>query len=250
MTATGQMLLKHPCIEEINQRLLSGESLEAVDAWLSQKYSSFTPERRKKLCPNKQTLQAYRRNFLNLDKEMISDLRFEKSKRLMQERQDRALQAVKSSDSYQIAKTEYAEGFVHNVQNFGIIMQDIYRKIMERIALLETQPIKHLNDKVICDYLNAVRGTVKEYFEMQRTLDSDSGTTISIDIQKQRQEMKAIQLAIRETIIEICPDKQSIFFTTLQSKLQIATQQVQNSKKEEEDDDEDVGGSVKINIKG
>jgi len=243
MGATGASLTKHPDREEINERLLSGESLEDVLKWLKRKYSYIeNPKRRKRLCPNIMTLQAYRKNFLDCEGEVLREIKKERRQRLSEERKRRALERVQASESYQVAKAEYADKYVKHISHTEQCLQDIYLKVSERIAIMESQPTKHLNDKVIVEQLNLMRNILRDYFEMQQALKSETETNISIDLQRVAEEVKIIKAAIRETIIELCPEILPAFLEKLKEKLSTAKADLEASESD--------AGSININIRG
>ena len=213
MSSTGASVRKHPAKEEITERLLHGESPESVAQWLRQKYT-----RDKRMWFDKMTLQAYRKNFLNLDGEVLADIKKERKERVKEEKEKHAVQVVQATDAYQLAKVEAAEQYVLQISDTRNRLEELYLKVMERIAILESKPVSHLNDKVICEYLNLLGKTFKDFFEMERSVKADEQTTVEIDIQRIEQELKAIKTAIREAISEICPQVWPTFLEKL-SKL-------------------------------
>ncbi len=237
MTATGKSILKHPAREEINERLLAAESVEAVQNWLRQRFS-----RDKKMWVNKMTLQAYRRNFLNLDGDVLSDLKKERSVKLAEERKRRAVEVSHSSENYQLAKTRYAEGYALQIEDTNGMLQTIYSKMEERIAFMEAEPTKHLNDKVIVEQCRLMKDVLKDHFDMQQDLKEEQSTNVNIDISKVMTEQKLLKAALRETISEVCPDLWPIFIEVFGTKMDQAKLQVEDME------DGDSPG-VNVNIK-
>ena len=228
MAATGKSILKHPAREQINERLLAGESVEAVQNWLRQRFS-----RDKRMWVNKMTLQAYRRNFLNLDGEVLSDLKKERSLKLTEERKRRAVEVAHASDSYQLAKSRYAEGWATHIEDTNGMLQTIYDKMEERIAFMEAEPTKHPNDKVIVDQCRLMKDVLKDHFDMQQQLKEDSQTNINIDIAAVMAEQKAIKTAIRKTITRVCPEAWDLFVAALKEEMEFARIQVTEDLDEE-----------------
>lgn len=212
--ATGKSVVRHPAKEEITERLLHGESPERVSQWLKQKYT-----RDKSLWLDKMTLQAYRKNFLNLDGEVLADIKREQREKLKEARAAHAVQVVQATGAYQLAKAEAAEQYVLQVADTHHRLEELYMKVMERIAIIESQKVSHLNDKVICEYLTLLQRTLKDFFEMERDIKADEQTTVEIDIQRVESELKAIKTAVREAISEICPQVWETFLNKLESKL-------------------------------
>ncbi len=238
MTATGKSILKHPSREEINERLLAGESVEAVSKWLKQRHS-----RNPKMWVNKMTLQAYRRNFLNLDGDVLADLKKERSVKLSEEKKRRAVEVAHSSDAYQLAKQEYAEGYALQITDTNDMLQTIYSKMEERIAFMEAEPTKHLNDKVIVEQCRLMKDVLKDYFDMEQQLKEDQQTHINIDVAKITGEVKALKTAIRKAITKICPEVWDTFLEVFKEEMDSARLQM-----DEELENEDM--PVSVHIKG
>lgn len=238
MTTTGQSVLKHPDREAINEKLLAGESVESVASWLRMKHS-----RNDKMWVNKMTLQAYRRTFLNLDEHILKDLRQERKAKIEEDKKRRAVEAVQSTASYQVAKAQYAEGYVRQIEDHHSRLEELYLKVNERIAILETQKISHLNDKVIADYMRLLKDTLKDYFDMQQKLKDEQETHIDIDIRKITDQVKIIKSVIRETITENCPELWPVFCQKMKEKLE-NNRQMMNDEIEEFD-----SSPVNINIR-
>ena len=163
MTATGASVRTHPAKEEITERLLHGESPENVSKWLRNKFS-----RDKGLWLNKMTLQAYRKNFLELEGDVLAEVKKEYRDKISAERERCTVQAIQSTDSYQIAKGEVVESLALQVTDMRTRFEEIYIKTNERMAVMETQKVSHLNEKVIVEYLRLKKDILKEFFEMER----------------------------------------------------------------------------------
>jgi hypothetical protein len=215
--ATGASIRKHPQKAEIDERLLAGESVEAVEKWLKQKNA-----RNKRLQVNKMTLQAYRRNFLNLDGDVLADLKRERSKRLAEERKRRALEAVQAEPAYQLAKKRYAESYALQIHDTNNRLDEIYTRVNERIAIMEGEKIHHLNEKVIVEQFRMLKDLLKDAFEMEQRLKEDQQTNINIDVSRMTREVQLIKTTLQETITELCPDIWPVFMETLREKMEKA----------------------------
>jgi hypothetical protein len=238
MTATGKSVTKHPAKDDINERLLAGESVEAVAAWLRAKFGT-----RKEMWVNKMTLQAYRKHFLNLDSDVLRDLKLERRKKVEEERKRRALEVVHSSDAYKTALVRGAETAVRQIEDTGSRLEELFEKVNERIKILETQKISHLNDKVIAEYIRLLKDVMKDWFEMQQKLQDNQQTNIDIDVRRITGELKVIKNAIRETITENCADVWPIFCEKLKQKLENARMIVGD------EEEEALDGPVNIHIR-
>jgi hypothetical protein len=245
--ATGASVRKHPSKDEIDERLLAGESVEAVANWLKQKFS-----KNKKLWVNKMTLNAYRQNFLNLEGEVLADLKKERKVKLDEEKKRRAVEVAHAEPAYQVAKAKYAENYALQISNTNQRLEEIYFKLQERLTIMEGEKIFHLNEKVITEQLNAMRAILKDAFDMEQKLKNDQQTNVNIDIGRITREIQIIKTALRETICELCPDIWSTFMDKMSEKMQAARideQQFAEEVEDNDEDDEDDTPKVNINIK-
>lgn len=238
MSATGKKVLRHPAKEEIDEKLLAGESVEAVASWLKQKYA-----KRKSFQVNKMTLQAYRKNYLNVQGEVLADIQEERRERQARERTEKRIALRKESPEYQLAKANAAQEIEHTVANFRDRLEDMLVRTEERLEIMEAQKISHLNEKVIVEQLRLQKDLVKEFFDMEKQMRSEAEVNINVDVHKMMQEMKVLKVALREAINEVCPELLSVFMTTLSEKLKKARIHM-----DEEFEDIPAGG-VTINVK-
>ena len=237
--ATGASIRKHPQKDEIDERLLAGESVEAVSNWLKQKNS-----RNKKLQVNKMTLQAYRKNFLNLDGDVLADLKKERSVIVAEERKRRALEVSHAEPAYQLAKKNYAEGYALQIHDTNSRLDEIYTKVTDRLAIMEGEKVHHLTEKVIVEQFRIMKDILKDAFDMEQKIKEDQQTNISIDITRLTKEVQLIKVALQETITELCPDIWPTFMDSLREKMEKARLTI-----EEDLHLEDIEGPVNINIK-
>ena len=240
--ATGASVRKHPNKEEIDERLLAGESVEAVANWLKQKFS-----KNKKLQVNKMTLQAYRKNFLDLDGDVLADIKKERQAKLAEEKKRRAVEVVHAEPAYQIAKAKYAEGYALQISQTNQRLEECYLKLQEQMAIMEGEKVHHLNAKVIVEQINQMRGILKDAFEMEQKLKDDQQTNINIDVGQMTRQIQIIKIAVRETITELCPEVWPAFMEKLKDKLQAA--RIADMQSEEEETLNIEEPKVNINIK-
>jgi hypothetical protein len=240
--ATGASVRKHPNKEEIDERLLAGESVEAVANWLKQKFS-----KNKKLQVNKMTLQAYRKNFLDLDGDVLADIKKERQAKLAEEKKRRAVEVVHAEPAYQIAKAKYAEGYALQISQTNQRLEECYLKLQEQMAIMEGEKVHHLNAKIIVEQINQMRGILKDAFEMEQKLKDDQQTNINIDVGQITRQIQIIKIAVRETITELCPEVWPAFMEKLKDKLQAA--RIADMQSEEEETLNIEEPKVNINIK-
>jgi len=198
---TGKKVLKHPAKDQIDERLLAGESVDKVAAWIRQKYPQ-----QKKFHINKMTLQAYRNNYLNLEGEVLADIQRERRDKRAIDRQRLALERRKSSETFQISKVRIAEQLEMTIVDTKNQLQTLFENLSERIEIMQSQKVSHLNEKVIVDQMRLFKDLIEEVWKMERKMKEDSGTTIGIDAEKAQKQMKAMKSAIKDTFLEIAPE--------------------------------------------
>ena len=212
--ATGALVLKHPCFEDINARLLNGESVAAVEAWLRKKYKS---DKRKWI--SKMTLQAYRRNHLNLQGEVLAEIKKERQESVLQEKREKQHEIVQSSKEYQLAKKRLAVGLI-NTENE---IQRIHAGVWEQIDVLKEtgDPRKiHLVSSVIRDLLSEARMLVMDYHKLLDNQDKNTQTNVSINIGSVQDYQSRMKEAILETFREVAPELLPSFLERLRDRVQ------------------------------
>jgi len=240
--ATGASVQRHPSKAEIDERLLAGESVESVANWLKQKFG-----KSKKLWVNKMTLNAYRQNFLNLEGDVLAELKKERRVKLQEERKRRVLEVAHAEPAYQLAKAQYAENYALQITNTNQRLEECYLKLQEQMTLMEGEKTHHLNSKVIVEQVRLMKDILKDAFEMERELKEDQQTNVNIDISRITREQQVIKTAIRETISELCPEVWPAFMDKLKDKLQAARMEESKPMEDETLDIEEP--KVNINIK-
>ena len=148
MAAGSSKVLKHPKKDEIIERLTRGDSVKDIETWLKRTYPR---DARKQI--SFMTLQKFRSAHLNLDGEVLAEVK-EERKKLEKERKDKQQTlAVKESVAYQAAKRQAAEKII----DIGNALEFVQEKIQAHIRLLEGETIDFKNTKVINDLLNTYR---------------------------------------------------------------------------------------------
>ena len=216
----GDSVLTHPDKDEITQRLLNGESVKDVDQWLKMKYKAHKSRQISWM-----TLQAYRKDRLNLQGEVLTEVKAERKELIKQAKEEKKQLIVKESYAYIEAKRKLADNLLDVEQNIVFI----HDKIKSRIILLEAEEVKHLNDRVICEYLAQLRTLLIDYMKMKEDQDkkASSNTNININMGQVSQQISILKQCIREALIEAGVEHVvPIFLEKLGTKLQNAGQNV------------------------
>lgn len=212
-TSTGALVLKHPNFEEINAKLLNGDSVETVAEWLRTKYRT-----NKRKWISKMTLQAYRRNHLNLKGDVLADIKRERDKAVMQEKIARQQEIVKSSQSYQAAKRRLANDIIDTKNELLRINQSVW----EQIAVLKEagDPKKiHLVSAAITDLLSEARQLIMDYNKLLDNQDKHKEANVNINIGTVKEHQNYLKEAILETFKEVAPELLPIFIERLREKV-------------------------------
>lgn len=99
---------------------------------------------------------------------------------------------------------------------------NIHDKVWERIRILESEETKHLNDRVICDYLGQARSLLMDFAKLKEMQEKKAGdTNININMVQVNEQISILKQAIREALIEAGVEHViPIFLTKLNTKLQ------------------------------
>lgn len=211
--SANSKIFKHPDKDEITEKLLSGESLQSVADWLKSKYP-----KRKKFWISYLTLQSYRKFHLNLEGEVLKEIKEQNRQMELQRLEEKEAQTFKNNEQYQKVKKRVAE----NLLNVNEEILKIHDKVWERIHILEQQAIKHQNDRVITELLSQARSLLVDYSNMlkqQEDSEKNKGTTVNIQFKQQvDQKVGAMKQAIRKTLQIMAPELIPTFLENLRNE--------------------------------
>ncbi len=211
--ATGALVLKHPCFEDINARLLKGESVQQVADWLRKKFRN---DKRKWI--SKMTLQAYRTNHLNLTGELLAEIKKERQESVLQEKREQQHEVVKASKEYQLAKRKLAND-VLDTRNEILRIHD---NVWEQIEVLKQtgDPRKiHLVSATVKDLLSEARQLMMDYNKLLDNQEKNSQTSVSINIGSVHDYQRQLKEALLETFREVAPELLPSFLDKLRTKV-------------------------------
>nr|BDD46213.1 hypothetical protein 45 [bacterium] len=206
-------VLRHPDKEEIIKKLLDGESVKSVDAWLKDKYP-----KRSTLHVSYVTLQKFRKEHLDLHGEVLDAV---KNARIDAEKDAASTEAkliVAQSSSYQQKINEIAEAEL-----------DVSRKLREMDALVSSRlefyynslaagqgDLKH--DKVFIEYLNMYKGILQDW---KKYIDGVADKTIehNININVVNEQVNILKGVVFEVLRELDPALIPIFIEKVNRKM-------------------------------
>jgi len=203
----------HPEREEIIKKLLNGESVKKVEAWLKRKHP-----RKRRLQISYATLQKFRKEHLGVHGEVLDNL---KTARKESDSDSDALNArsiISNSSAYQQKLDEIVSTEL-----------DANRKILEMLTLVSTRIEFYFNtlqtnngslkeDKMLIDLLNTQRGLVqdwKKYVEgvADKTIDHNINITVV------NEQVTVLKNIVFEVLQDLDPSLIPMFVEKVNSKL-------------------------------
>lgn len=237
----GASVLKHPDRDKITDMLLQGVSVQKCAQWTR---TSYPNDRKKWLAVV--TLQGYRKNYLDVQGDVIKELREEAKRRAAERKLDEGKQLVRSSLLYVDKKKEAVQGLIDTSSEFLKLHDLIHR----RIQLLENAETKYQNDRVIAEYISQARGLLNDYYRLVEGLQEGSDVSVNIDFSR---HFEAFKLAIKDVLTEVgTPELISKFFEKLEEKLsrgEHKKEDIFKLQKEIKKDVDYIEGNLKKDVK-
>ena len=207
-------ILRHPMKDIIIEDLTSGKSVRVLEAEIKEKYPKYP-----KLWITSVTLQAFRKNYLKLDGQVLKDL--QETGRIQKQ------QIEEQEKQKQIQGTEAYQRKLHEIVDTKL---DVSRKILELDKIIEGR-IEHWynaiangtetarsGDKEIRLYMDrmfVLLGQYKKFVEgmADKTIDHNVNITVMND------QISLIRDVIRECIGEMDPDQAMKFLEKLGKRM-------------------------------
>lgn len=205
-------VFKHPEKEEIIKRLLNGESVKAMEAWLKKKH----PKRRS-LWISYATLQKFRKEHLHLDGEVLDNIKAAKKDQDVTSKELEARALIASSSAYQQKINEIASNEL-----------DANRKILEMITLVSSRLEYYFNmlqsggsirdDKMFLEILNTQRSLVQDW---KKYVDgvADKKIEHSVSINLVNEQVTVLKNIVFEVLQDLDPKFVPIFIEKINSRL-------------------------------
>lgn len=204
---TGQSILSHPAKEQIDKMILGGTALTQVVEEIHRRYRS---KGHKKI--GYATMHGYKKNFLQMTKEMTKEARDTKGGALTTMTAAEALDRQKEQDALT------ADGPL-NIEGTA---KYIYNKILDRVAVMESQDAKHLNDKVIVDYLGQMRMLLVDFNNLVRAQEADGrGSSVTITIGQAEHYASILKSCIQDVLVELDPALVPVFLRKLEERVEL-----------------------------
>jgi len=210
----SKKILKHPDKEDIIRKLNNGESVRGVEAWLKEKYPNS-----KNMWVTSVTLQAFRKDKLNLEGKVLKDIQEAKQ---VEERQIQAQvqqQQLEATQAYQetIAEIANKQLDVHTqIAQLNTIVEKRIEHWYNMIASGEALPAKADNE--LRKYIEQQVNILQQYKKLVEGM-ADKTIDYNINVTVLNDQISLIRDAIRDTIAELGTEKAMIFMDSLNRRL-------------------------------
>lgn len=210
----SKKILKHPDKEEIIRKLNNGESVRGVESWLKGKYPN-----NKNMWVTSVTLQAFRKEKLNLEGKVLKDIQEAKESERRQIESAVLQKQLESTNAYQekiqeIANTQLD---VHTqIAQLNAVVEQRISYWYNMIASGEALPAKADNE--LRKYIEQQVLILQQYKKLVEGM-ADKTIDYNINVTVLNDQISLIRDAIRETIAELGTEKAMIFMDKLNRRL-------------------------------
>ena len=205
-------VLRHPEKEQIITKLTNGESLKEVEGWLKKKHPSS-----KRLQVSYMTLQKFRKEFLNLEGDVLDQIKEARGNSRKDSREFEQRTMVIASDAYKKKLDEIVSNEL-----------DVTRKMLEMEKLISSRLEFYYNmlsnggtlkeEKMFLELLNSQRalmGDWKKYVEgvPDKTIEHN------ININVVNEQLGVLKSIVYEVLQELDPDIIPLFVEKVNARL-------------------------------
>lgn len=206
-------VLKHPDKEEIIKKLLDGESLKNVEAWLQKKYP-----RRKRLHISWVTLQKFRKEHLNLYGDVLEDIKNARKAKDEDSSELLVKQIIAESSHYQEKINEIASAELDASKRLLEMDKLINSRLVYYFNLLESGNGNIKEDKVFLDYIREYRAILESWKKFIEG-HADKKIEHNININVVNEQINVLKGIIFEVLQEMDPMLVPVFVDRLNQKM-------------------------------
>jgi hypothetical protein len=218
-------ILNHPDKEEIISKLISGESVKEVEAWLKKKHP-----KAKRLQISYMTLQKFRSENLNLKGDVLEDIKNTRTEIINDSKSAEIKAVLAASSAYQEKINEIATSEL-----------DVARKILEMDKLISGRMEFYYNalvggnssnikeDKVFLEYIAAYRALLQDWKKFVEGVP-DKTIEHNVNINVINEQVGVLKNIIFEVLQEMAPQLIPVFIDKVNTKLNIADYDSQQYK--------------------
>lgn len=205
-------VFKHPEKEEIIKKLLNGESVKNLEAWLKKKH----PKKRS-LWISYATLQKFRKDHLHLEGDVLEDIKAARKEQDLTSKELEAKAIIASSSAYQQKIKEIVSNEL-----------DGNRKILEMITLVGSRLEYYFNmlqttgtireDRMFIELLNTQRGLVQDW---KKYVDgvADKKIEHNISLNVVNEQVTVLKNIVFEVLQDLDPKMIPVFIDKVNSRL-------------------------------
>ncbi len=207
----SKKVLNHPDKEDIIKKLLEGDSVKIVEAWLKQKYP-----RTKRLHVSYMTLQKFRGEHLNLKGEVLDDIKNRRAEVDKASSEAEAKMIIKASSSYQQKLDEIASNEL-----------DVSKRLLEMDALINSRIEYYYNmlqqggtpreDKIFIEYINTMKSLMQDWKKYIEGV-ADKKVEHNININVVNEQARILKESVLSVLQELSPDLVPVFIERLDLK--------------------------------
>lgn len=205
-------VLRHPEKEEIIARLTGGASLKEVESWLKRKHP-----RSKRLQISYMTLQKFRKEYLNLEGEVLEQVKQARREgnKTSEELEKKAILA--SSDAYQKKLDEIVSTEL-DVTRKMLEMEKLISARMEFYYNLLAQGGSLKEEKMFLDLINSQRALMADW---KKYVEGVADKTIehNININLVNEQLSVLKGIVFEVLQELDPQMIPLFVEKINSRL-------------------------------
>lgn len=208
-------VFSHPDKDEIITKLLSGESVRAIEAWLKKKYPYGKRNHVSYL-----TLQKFRSKYLKIEADVLKDLQRERQALRTRRHEDIRIEEIKATDSYQASLSNYVQ---ESLIDYNGTIKDLLERCsrgIERLEALDEHKGSHLNHAAIAGYLTQIKGLVEMHHKMVEKQEKKAGDQVEKDYGVLKKQLEILKQVIREIFQETAPELQPIFIAKVKERME------------------------------
>jgi len=209
-----EKIQKHPDKNEIVQKLTEGEPTRVISDWLKAKYPY-----QKEYRVSFNALQSYRKNYLNLEADVLKDVQ-EKRKLLQLERREiQRKEEAKQLPQYQAGINNYVQTSLidYNQEILNLLREA--REGIESLKDLNENKGTHLNHQAIATYLSQYKSVIEMHAKLVSDQEKKAGDTLEADHQLLQDRMEILISSVKEVFMEMYPEGLTIFLTNNREKM-------------------------------
>lgn len=199
----GASVTVHPDKDEIDKRLLRGESPRSIERWLKRKYK--TKDGRISWL----TIERYRSSYLNLSGEAL--------KRVKLEQKQKNIETSAECKNMSIEAVEKRKTAINKALDIAESIDYTRRLIESRISLLTSRD-DDKSEKNLVSYVGQLRQLTQLYFDIMQKI-SDEEEKKGFNIEKVQRQISEIVKVIKDVLMEFAPQLLPIFIERFAEKM-------------------------------